>query len=438
MTFSVPPFRLTKSLWAAMACGVLSACGGGSDNTTAATTPPADASSESTFKKCTAPAAEGTVHTYTNAARPHVAWRKATYAGERLDAEVEYVDAAQPLRIRYTRPGTDAQTVVAQEVFNPATGELVLREQYEGRKLSTKLKEGESETVGYIVKTLIPAQVTDRTEILVRTYVGDQEATFNEGRLKTCVVTEAVSESVNDSSTSLSTATLHYTPGLNVVKRYEKATDPKAAGRDLTVLSELIDSTATRTYLPDAAATQPTLASCNQLPPALDIILTASNDSESNSARRQTVPRAFNNQAALALLRSRLNGELTQIRYLDAIRGYTAEVGRENFAAGQMTSRSTITGIPDLRNVALGQTVDYTRATLTPPAAAPTLAPERFSFVGHKKVTTPAGSFDTCQVRFDYSGGSVETVYLVPNSHWARLESRSSTGVLTVRELIQR
>ncbi len=444
MTSPVSPSRFGPSALFCGAVGVfgvlgLSACGGGSDSPEPSPAAVAAAkASAAEYKSCVQVPPDGTVHTYANAARPHVEWKKATYAGELLSAQVEYVDPSRPLRILYTRLEPNVQTLVAQEVFDSTTGKLLLREQYENRSASNKLAAGETEAVNYTVHTLFPANLPDRTERQTRTFVGTQEATFGEGRLKTCVVTEAVDEAAIETSTRLSNATLHYVPGLNVVKRYDQATAAKAPARNQTILSELRSSTAAVNFLPDAAATQPALADCQKVAAGLDLVLTASNDAEAASARRRTVAGTFNNVPTLDLRRSTMSGELTQVRHLDAVLGYSTEIGRESYNVnGDVTARSTITGIPDLRNALLGQGIDYVRSTLTPPSAVPVGSPERFTFEGHKKITTPAGTVDTCQVRFDY-GSSSETVYLVPNSHWVRLETQTTSGEFTTRELIKR
>ena len=75
--------------------------------------------------------------------------------------------------------------------------------------------------------------------------------------------------------------------------------------------------------------------------------------------------------------------------------------------------------------------------TVTFPTAgpAPTTSTDTFTFDGFAKVTTPAGTFDTCKLRFVYQSGLEETYYHAPGLHWVRLD-RTESGVRTTRELI--
>jgi hypothetical protein len=73
--------------------------------------------------------------------------------------------------------------------------------------------------------------------------------------------------------------------------------------------------------------------------------------------------------------------------------------------------------------------------TFPTPARHRSTSNDTFTFQGYAKVTTPAGTFDTCKVRFDYQSGLVETYYHAPGLHWVRLDS-TLQGVRTTRELI--
>ena len=82
-----------------------------------------------------------------------------------------------------------------------------------------------------------------------------------------------------------------------------------------------------------------------------------------------------------------------------------------------------LSGRPDLRSTAIASSVDYSETTTAYPSGFTSVANDRFTFLGHEKLTTPAGTFDTCKVRFSYGVGFVETYWLVPNRYFARLET---------------
>lgn len=128
--------------------------------------------------------------------------------------------------------------------------------------------------------------------------------------------------------------------------------------------------------------------------------------------------------------------------FYDPDGGLLRPTGHARFASGGNASAAAsldsaiIENVPDLRGLAVGASQTYQKKVLSPASSPPGLRHttnirETATFLGHQKVTTPAGTFDACKVRFvetDLDAGpdasSTERIYyFVPNLHWVRFES---------------
>ncbi len=437
------PYRfapLTVSLISILA---LTACGGGGGGDGAAPTPlPAPVPATGlTFAECVRAPASGVVNTYLNAARERREWKAGTFLGETVNGRYEYADAtsATPVRVRYSKtdPATGIVSTLGQENFDPA-GALVSRVQYIGRAFPGTLLAGQSDNVTYTVRTLFPAGVADRTERLTRNYTGNQTAFIALGQVEVCAVTETLANINAGVTTEQYSEQLLYAKGLSWVKSYLKTTAPGSSDLGRTYLTELASTTAPLTLPAPTATSTPTLASCLALPTGQNLTFTASTDAQANQSRRQTLASTFNGAPSTAVRRSNHLGALSEIRHFSPAQGQPQELGREIFLPSASTR--SYAGIPDLRNTAIGQTVNFTTLStqLSPlPSVALPSSNDSFRFEGHQKVTTPAGTFDTCKINRTYGNGLQETYYYAADLHWVRLES-TSTGVKTTIELIER
>jgi hypothetical protein len=172
--------------------------------------------------------------------------------------------------------------------------------------------------------------------------------------------------------------------------------------------------------------------------PGQELVVTASSAKEASSARRSTVMGTFNGFTTLQVnRRSFIPDVLNWVYHFDPTLGTLQLWGIQSYQNGAVVSTKTYGGHPNLSGTAPGQTVNYTESILL--QQTPVSSNDSFTFLGHEKVTTQAGTFDTCKVRFNYSAnndGGSETYYLVPNVHWARLDRTDPAGVRTTRELV--
>lgn len=417
--------------------------GGGGDAGTPAPSPspaPAPAPSSLTLAACMQNPS-GVTNTYLNSSRPRREWKAATFLNEAVVARVEYADATTtvPTRALYYKYDTAAQTVatVGREEFN-TSGAVTLREQFVGLVNSTALGVGQSEAKTYTVKTLLPTGTADRTETSTVTYEANEVITLPGGRLDTCRVRNVLA---NAAGTQVSVETLHLSPGLGFVKSYYKPTLSSFVDRNQTYLTELVASTGALSLQAANANTAPPLSQCSALAPNLNVVISASTPSEANSAVRQTKAATFNGMQSIAIERyNAATNNKSQVSYMDPAVGLLRYLGDDSFASdGTLVETRNRTGRPDLRSTPPSNSTSYTETytDLFPAGGRTSSSNDTFTFEGYAKVTTPAGTFDTCKVRFNYQNGLVETYYHAPNLHWVRLDSTQS-GVRTTRELISK
>ncbi len=430
----------------------LAACGGGGggdsgpDDLPAAPAPGTGA--PISLADCTALPA-GVTNTYLNGALDSSwakrEWKTAASAAF-PDATVSRHDyatagAATPSEIWYFKSDAGTRTVLGREKLN-ADGSLATRVQFAGWVESRTLAAGASETVAYTVKSLVPAQA-DTSESLTRTFTANHEVTLPGGRLNTCTVDTVLSAAgAGGTLAERSRERLHYAPGLGVVKRYLTRTNMEFVliDKDQTYLNELAGSSQPVTYLPASAGAAPTLAQCAAVRPGQTLQYTASNAQEALSDKRFTLSSSFNGAASTLVSQRSVRGDSptrtpNKIAYFDPAVGALLERGFEIYASnGSVASTTTYSGRPDLTGTAQGQTAAYTQTANTDGTV--TRSDDRFTFVGHEKVATYAGEFDTCKVRFDYGDGNTETYYLSPNVYWVRLDATVG-GVRTTREMVK-
>lgn len=452
----MPTFRrLTYLFHAVVAVAALSACGGGGgDNNSPGTggvgapvpsASPAPAAGGLTYAQCTATPPLGSVNTFINSSRPRREWQLTHFLGETVTGRVEFPSgSSNPTRIRYSKTdfSTGAVTVLGLENYD-VSGNLLLREQYTGWVIPAALSEGQSQATDYTVKTLFPAGRADRQERVVRTYLGNQVVNLTGGRLDTCSVRDVVHSVSGGVATPISIEQLNYAKGAGWVKSYFTSTGASASDRNQTYLVELASSTVPLSFAAPKADTAPSLASCSAVALNQTLRFSANNATQAGNALRQTRAGTFNGGTVLTVDRRQATTQvLSQRFHFDAAAGLLRQVGRENLdAAGSNVAQAFVkTGVPDLRTLALGATVDYTAtSTYYLPSASTSNGLESVTFLGHEKVTTPAGTFDTCKVRFIYGQGSTsfsETYNYAPGLYWVRYDEASSAGARTVRELL--
>jgi hypothetical protein len=384
----------------------------------------------------------GTTTTYINVTRPTHQWAATTFQGQAAIARSEFAaGAAFPQVIWYYQADTAAQTLttLGQETLD-SNGNVTRRVSYTGRVHSTALATGASETVNYTVKNLLPSGA-DQFEQEVVTYVGNEEVTLPGGRLNTCKLTRVSGTQTVQAGpvTELTQEQLYLGKNLGLVKSYYKPTGQIFLfDRGQTYLIEMSNSTAAVGYVPATAATTPSLASCGTMAAGQELVVTASNPAEANSARRSTTMGTFSGGPTLQVnRRSFIPDVLTSVYHFDVTLGTLQLWGIQTYQNGAIISTKTYGGHLNLSTTALGATTNYTESILL--QQTPTSTNDSFTFVGHEKVTTQAGTFDTCKVRFNYSAnndGGSETYWLLPNVHWARLERVDPQGVHTTRELV--
>ncbi len=450
--------RLTASPILLVTLLGLSACGGGGGDSSSppstGTTPDPVAVSSTKFAACVQAPAAGTVNFYLNTSRPRREWRNATYAGELLSARYEYASASatQPVQIRYSRVDAAAKTstLLAQETFDPTTGALTSREQYTGRTFSQALAEGQSETVNYTVRTLLPAGVPDRTERIVRTFEGEVPVTLSQGTVTACEVVESRSSVSGATATRLSIEALYYVPGASFVRSYFIDTNPAVPPAETlrqTALVELDRSTAPLTYVAWPVTSTPTLSACTAIRPNQGFLLSANGatfGSPYENSVRLIRSGTLNGAATMAVTRGNATtAAVSSIRHFDPTVGFLMSVGLEDVVNGAVTGRRVSSGIPDLRTAAIGQPISYTVLTQTLPTtgAPPSSFAETLTFQGHQRIGTYFGNYDTCKVKFDYpnpgTGPRSETYYYAPNLHWLRYEAVLASGERVTREVME-
>ena len=423
-----------------LAVCTLAACGGGGGGGGDSAAPPP--STPLTYADCMQNPS-GVDSTYLNSFRPRRKWESATFDGETVTARKEYPSgAATPTRIWYYRYDAGAQTVttVGHEELN-TSGTVTLRERFTGF-VNGMLTAGQTETVNYTITTLLPANQPDRTERLTVTYDGNEVTTLPGGRLDTCKVTATLASVSGGTVTQVSVETLHLARGLGFVKSYYKPTLTTFSDRNQTYLTELVSTNGSVTYTADTADMAPSLTQCSAAPSSGSFVLTASTQSEANNAFRSLASATFNGNAAIAEdKRNAATNIRTQTDYYDAGVGYLRSLGYSLYGStGNLLVQSvTQSGRPDLRSTPVLGTVTYpeTFTVIVPSNGGSNTSNDSFTFEGFAKITTPAGTFDTCRVRFDFGDVVSQTFWHAPNLHWVRLETGDG-GVRPTRELISR
>jgi hypothetical protein len=423
---------------------VLAACGGGGggDSGAAAAAPP---SAPLTYADCVQNPA-GVTNTYLNSFRPRRTWEAATFNGEAVTARKEYASTtgtAPPTRIWYYKYDASAGTVttVGYEELDGA-GTVTLRERFSGFVNGT-LAAGQSETVNYTVTTLVPSGRPDRSERLTLSYDGNEVITLPNGRVDSCKLTATIARVSGTTVTPLSVETLHLARGLGFVKSYYKPVFSGFTDHDQTYLTELASTTGALTYGADTADVAPGLTQCSAVPLNGNFVVTASTAAEANDAVITTASGTFNGAAVRTeAVHNTATGYRTRANHYDANVGYLRPVGSSLYGStgSLLVQMRTQTGRPDLRTTPALQTVNYaeTFAVIFPSGGGSSTSNDSFTFEGYAKITTPAGTFDTCKVRFDYGDGRSETYWYAANLHWVRLEARTAGGVRATRELISR
>lgn len=347
--------------------------------------------------------------------------------------------ATNPSQVWYFKSDGSTVTTLGRETLG-AGGGVETRVQFVDHVESIALAAGTSETIDYTVKAVLPPGA-DTTQRLVRTFTANREVTLPGGRLNTCMVDTVLSAAATAGGTlsEQSRERLHFAPGLGVVKRYLTRTNMNFVliDKDQTYVNELVSSSAPPTYIAATADTAPTLAQCAAIASGQLLQYTASNGAEALSDKRRTLAGSFNGAAStLVSQRSMRTDKLSKISHFDASSGALQELGYHIYGASETnpTSTTTFSDRPDLSTAAEGQTVNYTETTMTDGAA--TSSNDSFTFVGHEKVATYAGDFDTCKVRFDYGNKDSEIFYLVPDAYWVRLDA-TVDGVRTTREMVK-
>ncbi|HMC14495.1 MAG TPA: hypothetical protein VKI18_02615, partial [Albitalea sp.] len=384
-------------------------------------------------------------NTYLNIPRARHVWKSANFQGQIVVGDFQYVAGATvPAAAWYYQADTTAQTLttIGTDTFD-GNGNVSRRTSFEGRVHSTALSAGQSQTVNFKVKVLAPPGTADETQQEVITYNGNEEITLPGGRLTACKVTSVVSSVAGGVTTELSQEQMYLAKDLGLVKSYYKPTAMIfILDRDQTKLTELISTSAAVSYASNAATSTPSLASCGAMPAGQTLTVTASNSQEAANVKRLTQVGSFNGAPTLQVnRRSIVPDELQSVQHFDPTQEALKLVGEQAYTNGAVSGTITYAGQPDLSGVALSQTLPYTVTITKQPANTTVSSADSFTFLGYEKITTPAGTFDTCKVRFNYSAnnnGGSETYWLIPNMHWGRLERIDAQNVRTTRELISK
>jgi hypothetical protein len=367
------------------------------------------------------------------------------FLGEAVTGRFDYATATStvPVRVRYSRPGNNAgeQVVLGTEWFD-AAGNLTRREQYNGWVISAGLAVGVPQTQDYTVRTLFPAGQADRTERLTRVYDGVRPVTLAQGQVPSCQIRDTLEQVTTSGPVPLSTEQLHYVPTAGWVKSYYTVTQASAPDVRQTYLTELAQSNRTLAMAPATASSQPGLLACATPPQNRTKRLTASNASEAASAVRMWSSGVFNGSPVMVSTRMHIQTNfVTQRRHFDPALGALRTVGREQLDpnTGLLVESFVRTGTPNLSTLAVGGSASFTsQDTHSVPAGLVRSNAEAVTFLGHEQISTPAGTFDTCKLRWVTGTGSTavtETYHYAPNTGWVRLDSESG-GVRTTRELL--
>lgn len=376
----------------------------------------------------------GLVNIYTNVpTTTRREWVAATFDGQSVTARREFDGNGVLRRAQFYREDPTAGTYarVGTEFYS-TTGVLTGRLRFTGDVRSTTLTAGQSQTLNVTQTDLVPGTAPDVTTRHNVSFDGVQTITLPQGRVEACRITIAFFDANN---APLSTTTEYRTRGADLVKSYNLTQDSTSSTLGQTSMLEL-DSTNSNSLQAGSAVatTTPTLYACSVLPAGLDLRLTASpNSSESASARRTTAAAVVLGTNTVAVQRRDGTTNVLQSTYhYDPAIGLLMPLGVEN-ADG--TTGTTVSGVPDLRSTAVGASLSYTATYTDYPSGAATSATTTFTHLGHERVTTPAGTFDTCKVRYVLDSGHTETHWLLPSRHFVRLETVSPGGsVRTVRE----
>lgn len=444
------PFALrlrSRLLVVFAAASTLSACGGGGGgggSDTPGVGPSAAPLASVAYADCMRDPS-GVNHTYLNSPRPRQEWRGANFLGAQVTARQEFVSASAgtPSRVWYYRFDTAAGTVatVGYEELD-GSGAVIRREQYEGWSHSTGLAEGLTEVVNYTVRTLLPAGQADQSRRVTLLNQGNEVINLPGGRLNTCKVRATTERLSGTPQGQESVEMLHFFPGLGVVKSYYTPTLSSFSDRNQTYLTELLSTSASLSFAAPTADEAPTLAQCSQLSAGQNLVVSASGTIEANTALGAITSSTFNGGSALAVVwRNAASNARSRVDYFDPSVGFLRYMGNELYGSTNdvLVTRIVRSGRSDLRTTPVLSTTHFTETfTVTVPAnGGSSSSNDSFTFEGYAKVTTPAGTFDTCKVRFNYETGLVETYYLAPNLYWVRVDATGS-GVRATRELVSR
>lgn len=411
------------------AAAALAACGGGGGDP-GNPAPPPPPPPPFTLADCEAKVA-GVQNTYLNSQRPLRDWTTTQFEGEAVLARREFDAAGRLAQVRYFREDAAARTstLVARDWYAP-NGALERRLRFAGHTVSLALTAGQSQVVNYSWQVVVPAGDPGGSETLTWRYDGIETITLPSGRLQACRTQLAIADAVGR---PYADETAYSAPAAGFVKSYYRPLATAATDRGQTYLTELATTSATVGFAAASANSTPTLTACSTLPAGLDLTLTASSATEALSARR--VSRAATVQGLLSTgveRRHVTTGALQGTSHFDPAVGFLRQIATEQ-PDGSGSLRS---GRPDLRPTAVGAFVDYLEAITDFPSGQVSLSADRFTHLGHERVTTPAGSFDTCKVRFELGTGVTEVYWLVPGQFFARLETTLPNGTRSVRERI--
>jgi len=406
---------------------VLAACGGGGGDPGNPAPPPPPF----TLADCEAKVA-GVQNIYLNSQRPLRDWVATTFDGESVQARREFDALGRLAQVRYYRDDAAARTstLVGRDWYD-TTGTLERRIRLAGHTLSLALTPGQSQVVRYTWQVLVPAGDPAGSETLTWRYDGIETVTLAQGRLQACRTSLAIADAAGQ---PFAEETAYAAPGAGLVKSYYRPLATLATDRGQTYLTEMSTTSASLTFAPPTAGTTPTLAACSVLPAGLDLTLSASSPTEALSARR--LSRAGSVQGLLSVAVERrhpVTGALQGTSHFDPAVCFLRPIATEH---PDGTSGTLRPGRPDLRGTATGAFVDSPETLTDYPSGQVSLSADRFTHLGHERVTTPAGSFDTCKVRFELGTGVTEVYWLVPGEFYARLETTLPNGSRSVRERI--
>ena len=266
---------------------------------------------------------------------------------------------------------------------------------------------------------------------------GTEMITLPQGRLQACKFTHTTSSG----GSPVSVETFYRAPGVNLVKSYFLVTNLSDSDYNQTNLTELATTTAAVTLSVPTSDTAPSLATCSALPTGLNLTYTSSTSNEAASGRRATMTGTLQGTSTVAVTRRHVGNNALQSTFHHSSNiGFLTRLGSESADGSSIT---ILTGQPDVRDTAANASVDFVRTDTTYLSGTligtPVVSNNRFTNMGHEKVTTPVGTLDACKVRFFYgNSGNTETYWLAPNGYWVRLENLDPAGVRTSREMISR